>query len=104
MKLGQLGVIFLGTAMVVSGLPGYAQAGPIYFGTGWSVPIETSIEVPTAGNVPGPDATEIVQFTASALDFSGDCAGCYNLGGFLGSNGALLSATYLNGADATTSL
>jgi len=104
MKLGQLAAIFLGTAMMVSALPGYAQAGPIYFGTGWSVPIETARDVPPADSFPGSEATEIVQFTADALNFSGDCEGCYNLGGFLSSGGALLSATYLNGADASTDL
>jgi hypothetical protein len=70
----------------------------------WSVPDSTADNVPTLGNTPGPGATEWGTFNASALEFSGDAAGNYNLGGFLNSFGAASNIVYLNGASASTSL
>ena len=70
----------------------------------WSVPAATADNVPTLGNTPGPGATEWGTFNASALDFSGDAYGNYNLGGFLNSFGAASNIVYMNGASATSSL
>jgi hypothetical protein len=70
----------------------------------WSVPAATADNVPTLGDTPGPYATEWGTFTASAIDFSGDAPGAFNLGGFLNSFGAASNIVYMNGATASTDL
>ena len=77
------------------------HAAPIYSGVGYSVDLATSSDIPSA--VPA-GATKLVEFTSSALDFSGDCAGCYNIGSYLNGGGSLLSASYFNGATAASDL
>jgi hypothetical protein len=73
-------------------------------GTVWSVPASTAENAPTLGNAPGPGATEWSTFTANGINFSGDAAGAYNLGGFLNSGGVASNITYMNGASASTNL
>ncbi len=73
-------------------------------GTVWSVPAATAASAPTLGNTPGPGATEQATFTANGINFSGDAAGAYNLGGFLNSGGTASNITYMNGASASTDL
>jgi hypothetical protein len=73
-------------------------------GRAWSVPASTAVNAPTLGGTPGPGATEWATFTANGIDFSGDAAGAYNLGGFLNSGGVASNITYMNGASASTDL
>jgi hypothetical protein len=73
-------------------------------GVAWTVPASTAGSTPTLGNTPGPGATEVATFTANGINFSGDAAGAYNLGGFLNSGGVASNITYLNGAGASTNL
>ena len=70
----------------------------------WSVPVSTAVNAPTLGNAPGAGATEWATFTANGINFSGDAAGAYNLGGFLNSGGVASNITYINGASPSTDL
>lgn len=71
-------------------------------GIAWSVPASTADNVPTLGNTPGPNATEVATFTASSITFSGDKL--YTLGGFLNSFGAANNINYMNTGSAGFSL
>lgn len=93
--------VLMATGSLIAILAVSSEAAPIYVGSGYSVDLATSSNVPTA--VPG-SAVKLVDFTAGTLDFSGDCAGCYNIGSYLNSGGSLLTTTYFNGADASTDL
>lgn len=87
-------------ALTLSAAVGHAQIS----GTAWSVPAATANDVPTAGNVPGPNATEWATFNANSIMFTGDPAGDYSLGGFLNSFGAASNIAYINGGTASSSL
>ncbi len=73
-------------------------------GTVWSVSTTIAGSAPTLGNTPGAGAIEWAAFTANGIDFSGDAAGAYNLGGFLNSGGTASNITYMNGASGSTNL
>ncbi len=75
-------------------------------GTAYSVSSTVAGSTPSAVTLASvlAGATEWATFTANGIDFSGDAAGAYNLGGFLNSNGVASSITYMNGASASTNL
>lgn len=87
-------------ALTLSAAVGHAQIS----GTAWGVPASTADNVPTAGNVPGPNATEWATFNASSIMFTGDPSGDYSLGGFLNSFGAASNIAYMNGGAPSSTL
>jgi len=99
MKL-RLNYLLIATATLLAARTNAATINGIL----WSVPASTADNVPTLGNTPAPGATEWGTFNASAIQFSGDAAGNYNLGGFLNSFGAASNIVYMNAATATTDL
>src|ERR1700744_3178676 len=72
-------------------------------GVVWSVPTSTAMNAPGKGQTPGPDAVELATFTANGIDFSGDSAGAYTLGGFVTPGERAGTFFYITGAGAKTS-
>lgn len=80
-----------------------SYSGVVYCNVSASIADST----PTAGSELASaeaSSTECATFSATAIHFSGDAPGDYNLGGFLGSFGAASGITYMNGATGSTNL
>jgi hypothetical protein len=78
-----------------------AYADPINV-TFWSVPATTADDVPTTGNVPGPNAVEWGTFTTTTINFSAD-SGPFTVGNFL-AFGGVTNVNYMNGASGSSSI
>jgi hypothetical protein len=95
LKFG-LSVIVIGLAVLA--FTGTANA-TTYNGVAFCNEAAVSSNTPTSATLDAAKAggTQCASFSASAINFSGDAPGAYNLGGFLSSNGAASGITYLNG-------
>ncbi len=98
-----LSAVLLGVAVLV--VAGTASA-TAYSGVAYCDESAVSSNTPTLATLPAaiPGGTECATFTFSAINFSGDAPGAYNLGGFLNSNGTASGITYLNGFTGSSNL
>jgi len=96
-------VIAIGLAVLA--VTGTANA-TTYSGVAFCNEAAVSSNTPTSATLPAAEAggTQCASFSASAINFSGDAPGAYNLGGFLNSNGAAFGITYLNGFTGSSDL